>query len=373
MNTLFPFGFPWPTAMYLTLFVVTAAIYMIFMNYVMAGAIVLLIGYVAPGSRRRVEGGPGGPARSGLGLILKVVRDWLPAVLGLAITTGIAPLLFLQILYKRQFYTANLLLFNQFMLLLPALIVAYYMLYLIKSQALAGRRAVLRGPVTIVAFACFFYFAWTWTENHVLSIHESAWQNQYAFHNYIYRNAEIWPRLGYWITASFSTLTVALAWQLRWGRRLHDPVNLDLATLRLRSLAILGLATSAAEAWLWLLWLDTSARGPVLSVLALPYGLMALAGMGIQAACWLSATTGANLTTRRLALISAGAVMTIVGSLVVREARRLAAIDITTVFDAHRQAAQVGGMGAFLVLFVVNAAVITACVLIVKRALRPLN
>ncbi len=51
MNTLFPFGFPWPTAMYLTLFVVTAAIYMVFMNYVLAGAIVLLVGYLAPGAQ----------------------------------------------------------------------------------------------------------------------------------------------------------------------------------------------------------------------------------------------------------------------------------------------------------------------------------
>ena len=373
MNTLFPFGFPWPTAMYLTLFIVTAAIYMVFMNYVLAGAIVLLIGYLAPGARRRVEGGPGGPTRSGLGLILKVVRDWLPAVVGLAITTGFAPLLLMQILYKRQFYTANLLLFNLIMLLLPALIVAYFMLCLIKSRALVGRWAVLRGPVTIVAFACFFYTAWAWTENHVLSIHEAAWPHHYASHNYIYRNAEIWPRLGYWITASFSTLAVALAWQLQWSRRAYDPVNLDLATSRLRSLAILGLTTSAAEAWLWLLWLDTSARGPVLSNLALPYALMALAGLLTQVVCWLQVTTGASLTTRRLAFISTGVVMTILGALVMREARRLAAIDITTLFDAHRRAAQVGGMGAFLVFFAVNAAVIVSCVLIVKRALRPLN
>jgi hypothetical protein len=373
MNLLFPFGFPWPTAMYLTLFIVTAALYMVFMNYVLAGSIVLLIGYLAPGARRRVEGGPGGPARSGLGLILKVVRDWLPAVLGLAITTGIAPLLFLQILYKHRFYTATLLLSDQFMLLLPALIVAYYMLYLIRSHALTGRWTVLRGPVTITAFACFFYTAWVWTESHVLSIHESAWTNHYTSHSYIYRNAEIWPRLGYWITASFSTLAVALAWQLRWGRRTHDPVNLDLATRRLRSLAILGLATSAAEAWLWLLWLDRSARGLVLSNLALPYVLLALAGMGIQVVCWLPVKSAADLTTRCLALISIGVVMKILGSLVVREARRLAAIDITIHFDAHRQAAQMGGMGVFLVSFAVNAAVITACVLIVKRALRPLN
>ena len=49
MNTLFPFGFPWPTAMYLTLFIVTATFYMVFMNYVLAGAMVLVLGYVAPG------------------------------------------------------------------------------------------------------------------------------------------------------------------------------------------------------------------------------------------------------------------------------------------------------------------------------------
>ena len=279
----------------------------------------------------------------------------------------------MQILYKRQFYTANLLLFNRFMLLLPALIVAYYLLYLIKSHALAGRWAVVRVPVTIAAFACFAYTAWAWTENHVLSLHEEVWKYEYSSGHYIYRNAEIAPRLGYWVTASFATLSIALAWQLHWGRRLHDPVNLDLATRRLRSLALLGITMSAAEAWLWQLWLDTTARGGVMGNLAFPYGLMVLAGMVIQAAGWLTARSGASLTTRRLALISVGAIMTILGAVVVREAHRLAAIDITALYDTHRQATEVGGMGVFLVFFVINAAVITTCVLTVKRALRPVH
>jgi hypothetical protein len=373
MATLFPFGFPWQTAMYLTLFIVTAAVYVVFMNYVLAGGIVLLVGYLAPGARRRIEGAPGGPPRSGLGLILKVIRDWLPAVLGVAITTGIAPLLFLQILYKRQFYTANLLLFNRFMLLLPALIVAYYMLYIVKSHALAARGPMLRGLVAFVAFVCFVYTAWAWTENHVLSLHEEAWKHQYESSNYIYRNAEIWPRLGYYITASFASLAVAVAWQLHWGRRFHEPGNLDLASRRLRALALLGLATSGAEAWLWELWLDAPARAVLASSMALAYGLAALTGMGIQAAGWLTVKTRSDLSTRRLALISAGAIITIVGSLVVREARRLAAIDMTVLYDAHRQAAQVGGFGVFLAFFVINAAVITACILIVRRALARQN
>ncbi len=60
METLFPFGFPWPTAMYLTLFIVTAAIYMVFMHYVLAGGIVLLLGYMAPGARGALR--PGRPS-----------------------------------------------------------------------------------------------------------------------------------------------------------------------------------------------------------------------------------------------------------------------------------------------------------------------
>ena len=93
MDTLFPFGFPWPTAMYLTLFIVTAAIYMVFMQ-LRAGRRDRALGRL-PRARGAAasRGGPGSPARSGLGLIVKVVRDWLPAILGLAITTGIAPLL----------------------------------------------------------------------------------------------------------------------------------------------------------------------------------------------------------------------------------------------------------------------------------------
>ena len=182
-------------------------------------------------------------------------------MLGLAITAGVAPLLFLQVLYRRQFYTANLLLFNRFMLLLPALIVAYYMLYLIKSQALAGRGPVLRGLVTSWPGLLLLHSLGVDGESRLEPSSRSLERPLHVGSLDSIRNAEIWPRLGYWITASFPTLAVALAWQLHWGRRLHDPVNLDLAARRLRALAILGLATSAAEAWLWLLWLDPSARG----------------------------------------------------------------------------------------------------------------
>jgi hypothetical protein len=281
----------------------------------------------------------------------------------------VAPPLPLQILYKQRFYTANLLLFNRFMLLLPALIVAYYMLYLLKSHALAARGVLLRALATSLVCACFFYTTWAWTENHVLSLHHEEWQAQYTANRWFYRNSEIWPRLGFWLTMSFAVLAAVLAWQLHWGRQLHDAADLNRAAWRLRALALLGLVTSVSEAWLWQLWLDPPLRAPIVSILALPYGLLALAGVGMQVAGWLPVKSAADFTARRLAFISVGVILMILGSLVVREARRLASIDIAALFDAHRRAAQVGGMGVFLVSFTLNAGLITACVLIVRRSL----
>ena len=298
---------------------------------------------------------------------MKVLRDGMPPMLGLAIIAGVTPLLFLQVLYRRPFDTGNLLGFHRFLLIPPTLIAAFCLLNGIKGRPLAERGPVARAAVTSLVLACFVCTAWAWTENHVMSLHGEAWSEVYASGRWFFRDAEMWPRLGYAMTASFPTLATVLAWQLHRGRRLHDPADLDLAARRLRALAILGLATSVAEAWLWVLWLDPPARGAVLGILALPYGILALAGSGIQAAGWLTVKSGSDLNARRLAILSAGAVLTIFGALVVREARRLAAIDVATLYDAHRHAAELGGMGVFLIGFTLNAAAITTCVLIIKR------
>ena len=74
MDAIFPFGFPAATALYLALFVVTVSIYMVFMHYVVAGSLVLF--------GRAVRGVAGLPPRT---IVSELVRDWLPAILGLAI------------------------------------------------------------------------------------------------------------------------------------------------------------------------------------------------------------------------------------------------------------------------------------------------
>ena len=359
MDSLFPFGFPWPTAMYLTFYIVTGVIYTVFMHYTVAGAILLAIARVRPGFSRRSQPG----------LMERVVADWLPAVLGMAITTGVAPLLFLQILYKQSFYTANLLLFHRFMLLLPALIVAYYMLYLMKSKRLDTWGPWPRSVALAVVVACFGYVAWAWAENHLLSLHHEIWGAFYGSERWFYGDSELWPRLGYTLTAAFPTLALVVAWQIHWGRDGLEAGSVAAAARQLRFMALLGLLTSLLEAGLWYLYLDTPAQSALRSTLAMPYGVLFLVGAVVQGVFWLRVKSGSDLTPRMLAFATAGTLATLLGVAVVRETRRLAALDLGPLLESHRHAAGVGGIAIFLIFFLVNAGVIATCVWLVKRDL----
>ena len=182
-------------------------------------------------------------------MISKVVCDWLPAILGLAITAGIAPLLFVQILYKHQFYTANLLLFNRFMLLLPALIVAYYMLYLVRSHASpAGGRSCGGGDDRRLRLLLLHGMG---MDGKSCLEPPSPGSGEDPVHFsclYLSQFRDLTAALGYWITASFTTLAVAVAWRSFAGAAGSTIRSTSISRLaRLRSLAILGLAMSAAE------------------------------------------------------------------------------------------------------------------------------
>lgn len=141
MDSPFPFGLPGPTAFYLTAYVVTLAVHVVFMNYVLAGTGYLAVAFLRPTGRADAAS-------------VAVVKDWMPLMLSGAITAGIAPLLFVQLVYKREFYTANLLLFNRWMAILPVLVVGFYALYLLKSAWLYRRPRWAAAAVAVVPLAC---------------------------------------------------------------------------------------------------------------------------------------------------------------------------------------------------------------------------
>jgi hypothetical protein len=357
MDTPFPFGFPGPTAFYLTLYVVTLVIHVAFMNYVLAGT--AWVAWDALSRRRPDMPEP-----------VAVLRDWMPLMLSGAITAGIAPLLFVQILYKPQFYTANLLLSHRWMSILPVLIVGFYALYLLKTGWLKRRGRLLNAVVGVVPFLCVAFVGYSWTENHLLSLRDTElWARFYAAGSLVYSDPVLVPRLLVWAFGSLPTLAVLLGWQLGYRRGYRPGPEGDRAPRDLSALAWAGIGAStlAAAAYAALAPAGSlAAAGP----LAWPYLAAAGLGLAVQAFAWLMMWRSRGFLSGVLALASAGWLLTVLGMTVCREAVRLCALGsdrLEQLYPQHARAAQVGGLGWFLFFFALNAALIGLCVVLVRR------
>jgi hypothetical protein len=341
MDVPFPFGLPFPTAFYLIVYVVTLVIHVLFMNYVLAGTAALAISYFRPSDR-------------GSGASTKLLKEWLPLMLSGAITAGVAPLLFVQILYKQEYYSANLLLFNRWMAILPVLIVGFYALYLLKSSWLTRRAAWMAAVVAIVPILSVAFTGYSWTENHLLSVRSPAfWGEFYSTRAQIYTEPQLFPRLLVWAVGSIPTLLLILAWQ-HWYLGTGQPRQL--ARMAITGLVLVG----AASAWYYLVTAD-STRLAFVSPLAWPYFILAFVGVTLQTTGWLWIRFSDQLTVRNLLLTSLGLALTMVGMTVCREAVRIAALGperFQAHFPIHAEAFSKSGFFVFLGFFAVNAVLI---------------
>ncbi len=121
LPALDPTPLPAPVWLFHLLLLVTFLVHVLFMNVSLGGTLiasvhgVLARGADAPG-RRLVRG----------------MAGMLPASVSFTITTGVAPLLFVQVLYGQLFYSATVLVGWCWLGLLLLLVVAYYAVYLQK-------------------------------------------------------------------------------------------------------------------------------------------------------------------------------------------------------------------------------------------------
>jgi hypothetical protein len=137
---------PAPLWLVTTLHVVTLALHFLAMNIVLGGVVVLLFA--------RISGKWDDPA---VGRIIKVI----PSAMAATVTLGVAPLLFLQLAYHRQVYSASITSAWFWLLIIAAVIVAYYLLY---GAAFAGGRARARIPVLAsLALLALLYVSWVYS------------------------------------------------------------------------------------------------------------------------------------------------------------------------------------------------------------------
>jgi hypothetical protein len=361
MDIFFPFGYPWPTTFYLTLYVLTLLLHVVPMNYVLAGSTY----WAATAFFAKPE-----HAATGKNPLSQLLRDWMPFALGVTITAAIAPLLFLQLLYKQSFYTANLLLFHRWMSILPVLILAFYLLYLRKAKGVDRWPLVSRIGIALAAGICFLFVAWSWTENHLLAIAQDQWAKQYASGKLVYWSREQLPRLAVWYVGAFPTLAVLLGWQVQFHLRRGTPWP-ESPVPRLLRIALGALLASALAALVYYLSLDPNTRGALSRDGGSLYLGLAFVGWASQVAAWFAMWRKGSLSSVALSVATVALVVTLLSATVLREMRRLAAIDIQALFDEHAAAATVGGLPLFLTFLAVNAVLIITAILVVKRNLLP--
>ena len=299
-------------SLWLALYLVTFALHAVFVSYVAAGT-----GYALVAAVRR-SSDP----------IAARTRDWLPFMLGAGITAGVGPLLFLQLLYQRRFYTANLLMGPRWGAVVPALIVGFYALYLAKASERRRRLALAIGAL------CFAFVAWSWTELHQVMLDDPAWRAMYAAGERFHLDAAIIPRLAIWLGAMVSLFATAAAWPATAGERRR------LAGLALAGLILCGVTSAAtvvidrefdpAHGWSYLL-----AAAAVTAALAWGWTARLPDGPGLR-------------------LATAATAIALVAGSVVREAPRLDLIE-----RSRATAVGSGGFPIFVLTLVVGIAAIT--------------
>lgn len=360
MDQIFPFNLPAPTAWYAVLYVVTLLLHIVFMSYVLAGSIMLgVAGF---------RGMLGSKAKSSDWLaVTTILKDWMPFALSAAITAGIAPLLFVQILYQQEFYTANLLSFHRWMAILPVLIVAFYLLYLLKAHRIEGKTA-LQGIVAMLVMACILFVGWSWVENHLLSLNRAAWPTQYQTETMVYKDPGILPRLGFWIASALPTAALLLAWQLRAGASGVAAESAKRASRPLSWVALVSVIVAAAAAWPVIRGVLPAASTPA-SETSIRIG-MTIAGLGalLQVAGWLPALSGRLVGKASLSLASSGAALFWLGILMSREVARLSVIGSEAVFARHERVGTIAGFVIFLTFAVIGLGTIGWIVRAVAKA-----
>jgi hypothetical protein len=346
----FPLGLPGPTAFYLSLYVLTLVAHVVFLSYVLAGTAWLFV------ERVILRGRPGT-------VVGELASSWLTFALSAAITAGIAPLLFLQILYKERFYTAQLLLSHRFMAILPALIVGFYLLYAQKT-ALVQARPALRAALVGVSLASFAFVALSWSEAYLLARDRHAWRGLYASGKLFYASRESLPRVLVWALGAVPTFAALVGLQLE-ARAQREPSAASGFGL-LSRVALLGSTGSLIAAGLYGQSLGSAPRTVVMSPAGRPWVYVVALGLSLSIGSWIMvrkltrdpAVAPPHARARLLGLGFAGQVLAIMGGTVLRELLRLQAIDLPLLYDDHARALEKGGFVVFAVFLGLNVAAI---------------
>lgn len=196
-----PAPVPGPPGLLVVLWIVTFFLHLLCVNAALGGAIFVTL---LPASLSRAP-------RRAVTLFFAEINTW---AVSLAITFAIAPLLFLQTLYGRFFYTATVLVAPAWLVLLVLLLLAYYLNWAAKFRLRAGKDATFVLAVTALLFIAI---AAIQTSVHLISVQPSLWSVFLARPSLVLWDPTFLPRVLHFVIAA---VTMAAILPAAWPRPL---------------------------------------------------------------------------------------------------------------------------------------------------------
>lgn len=328
-----PAALPGPPWLFHVLWVVTFLIHLVFVNVVLGGS--LLAALV----------GSGRPGAHGIRSFFVEANGW---AISFAITFGIAPLLFMQVLFGRFFYTATLLLAWPWLGMLGILTVAYYLNYLAKARLAEGGGVRL---ILLLEAVGFVVIAGIQVAINLLHLQPGRWESVAAQASAALSDPAFAPRLLHYVLAAVAMSGVILAFA---ATRQTGPTDarLDMARFGLRAAFVATTLEFAAGLWLLLALprpvLRGFMQGGAVTMLPLTAGI--LLGVAILAA--LSRITDPLAQTRDVRRAAEFIVATVGVMVLTRHQLRAAYLEPWRVGESPVVATQWGPLALFLGVFV---------------------
>ena len=224
-----PAGLPGPPWLFHVLLVFTFFLHMLFMNLTLGGTLLAVIAHFRAGGRRE-------DPRGALAGRLMAVNSY---GISLTITTGIAPLLFIQVLYQQYFYTATILIAGVWLAMLLLLTLGYYAAYLYKFRG-APARGQGGGLWLFASAVMFLAIAMVHVAVHLLHSQPERWADVASGAACVLGDPTYFPRLLHFVLAGIGFAALVAAW---WAvRQARAGVEVELNT------------RIAGFTWKWMLW-----------------------------------------------------------------------------------------------------------------------
>jgi hypothetical protein len=211
-----PISLPGPTGLLTFLLVLTFLLHLVPMNFVLGGSLFMLLSYA------RARTAADEAARNHRRLIEILARAFPPAI-AFTITLGVAPLLFVQVLYGQLFFSSSILMAWPWLGVVGLLLVGYYAAYWHTTQhtRLGKAAAWVAGAVAVT----FLVIAFLFVNNFSLLQNPAVWRPLYltdrgGLHLYAVWDGSVLPRfLHFWFAALALTGLAVAAMGTRRGAR----------------------------------------------------------------------------------------------------------------------------------------------------------